>query len=741
MCDNVAYNSEDLTLIGRIYYSAKKHKIDVLISVGLFAFLFILAYIVLGFAANGINTPYVYSVGDETGYYFTLKQINDTGWNWDYSRVGAPFDYKYNFSFAGNYTMNADLFVILIISLFTDNIAVILNIFLVIIFPLSGLCSYITCRNLKLNYLFSVLCSIVFALSPYEFWRIGGHMNLVMCCFVPFSILLCVWAVSSKNDDFLAFKKGFFKKGKNIATIVLCILIANNGIGYYSIFTCYFLLITTIYILLKRENKHLALVPVKMIAFIGTAFVIEIIPSIVDSILSKTELTERAMVESELYGLKIAQLFIPMNSHGIDIIQKIIDTYNNNMVCINENVSSYLGIAGIIGFLLTLVISICADKINEERQDTLRLLSNLNIFAILLGTIGGFSALISFVFHFLRGYNRISIFILFISLLSLFIFIQNAVDRKNSTAHGSRFKAAAITLSCCLCLISVFDQLPTFGARDEQMQMYSQTYYSDHDFFENMEQDLGENASVFQLPYQVFEGPPINQMSAYEHFKGFVHSDTLKWSFGAAPNSIEDMWWKRVSSMPAEDMINTICEAGMKAIYINAKAYTEAELVQLEQSIESVIQQPPVVSSDGVNIYYSLNKFITDNNIKNDDSVLKLTGNTIPAASLACTDNSERGLNQIVLHKDGTQYGPYCSLKKGNYIISVHGQNLSQSEYDISYNIGNNNVQPTEISVQDDVIQYKISLSDDIDGIEFRTFNHTDTDVKVYYIVIQKEDS
>ena len=57
-------------------------------------------------------------------------------------------------------------------------------------------------------------------------------------------------------------------------------------------------------------------------------------------------------IETEMYGLKLIMLFMPRNAHGIGIIQKAIDMYDSNTTYLNENVTEYLGIIAIIGFLI-----------------------------------------------------------------------------------------------------------------------------------------------------------------------------------------------------------------------------------------------------------------------------------------------------------------------------------------------------------------------------------------------------
>lgn len=742
MEENIQPNIDTEQTPGRILVRLlKRHKLDIIIAASLFVIITLVSYVVLGFAKNGLTTPYVYSGGDDTGFYFTVKQINDTGWGWDYSRVGAPFDYHTNFSFAGSYTMNADYFLIMLFSLFTNNVAVILNCFILCVFPLGGLCAYIVCRKVKLNYLFASLCSVLYAFAPYVFWRTGGHFNLILCCFVPFSILLCIWSFDTSDKDYMKFQNGFSKKGKNVASIIMCFLIANNGIGYYPIFSCYFLGITMLLILLKEKKLSCAVAAIKNIAFIAVFFLINIIPNAISILSGTTHSTERLVSDAELYGLKLATLFLPLTPTGPAWLQDISSTYYSNTVTQNESNTAFLGLAGIIGFVISLVILLGAEKLREKGKNELVLMSRLNIFAILLGSVGGFSALIGMFFKFIRGYNRISIFILFISLITLFIFIQENLWVKIKESGKVFRKVLLLICVSAVCAVSVIGQIPTIGGRDLLMEQYSELFYDDYEFYQEMERTLGENASVFQLPYIGFESSPINNMAPYDHYKGYVHTETLKWSFGSGNGSDPDRWWRNTSSLPAKEMIDTICKAGMSALLINSKAYGSEELERIMRGVESITEQPPVISEDGVNIYYDLRPYIARSGIGYDANSLVLgNADLYGGAILLCAGIAEKGFNEIILHSGGVQFGPYCEMEQGTYRITVHGENLTNAGFDCySYSI-DSTLEPYDEILENNMYQYVIDVPEAINRVEIRTFNSSNTDVIVSYIEVEKLD-
>lgn len=58
----------------------------------------------------------------------------------------------------------------------------------------------------------------------------------------------------------------------------------------------------------------------------------------------------RSVADSETYCLKIIQLLLPVNGHGIRPLEKLIYAYNEYVPCVNENWTAYIGIVGAVGF-------------------------------------------------------------------------------------------------------------------------------------------------------------------------------------------------------------------------------------------------------------------------------------------------------------------------------------------------------------------------------------------------------
>ena len=105
-------------------------------------------------------------------------------------------------------------------------------------------------------------------------------------------------------------------------------------------------------------------------------------------------------------------------------------------------------------------------------------------------------------------------------------------------------------------------------------------------------------AAVLQLPLAGFpEQPPIHRMLPYEHLKGYVHSDTLRWSFGAMRTRLPEDWAGAVLDRPADEMAAAAAAAGFRAVYVDTFGYADGG-AQTLASLSALLGGPPALRSD-----------------------------------------------------------------------------------------------------------------------------------------------
>ena len=83
---------------------------------------------------------------------------------------------------------------------------------------------------------------------------------------------------------------------------------------------------------------------------------------------------------------------------------------------------------------------------------------------------------------------------------------------------------------------------------------YLSNVESEKAFVHRVEDLLGEDAEIFQLPIVPFpENPPVYRMSDYDHLRAYLHSDTLGWSYGGVKGRASD-WQQRLVGLSAESL-------------------------------------------------------------------------------------------------------------------------------------------------------------------------------------------
>ncbi len=270
--------------------------------------------------------------------------------------------------------------------------------------------------------------------------------------------------------------------------------------------------------------------------------------------------TERSPAGPEIYGLKISQLLLPITGHRVGFLNSIKRLYNENTV-VTENDAAALGLVGSLGFLALLARlfyrrrSEVAEELVTERNSMLDDLSVLNIFAVLLATIGGFSSIFGLLVSAgIRSYNRISVFIAFFALLAVAVGWEWVYPRvvRSTPAAILFYVLAAVVLLAALLDQTSRDYVPQYAEIKAE-------YRSDEEFMRNIESSLPGHSMIYQLPYIPFpEHPRVNTMVDYDHLRGYLQAQNLRWSYGAMKKREGDLWQQQTAALPVEQMVEVL---------------------------------------------------------------------------------------------------------------------------------------------------------------------------------------
>lgn len=548
-----------------------------------------------------MSYPLAYSGGDDMSMLVDAKMLSEQNWIMETDRLGTPNGTQM-YDFSANYLHNVGMIIMKFFVFIARDAMVGFNLTYLSIFVLAGIVSYIVMRQIKINCWISSLMSAVYGMSPFMLARGVGHMVLVEAYFVPLSFLLCFYIM--EREDVFKFDKYFFKRPINYVVILIAMLIANNGIAYYPYFTCFILLVTGISKWLKNKKPEGFIRAVLMCVAIAIFFILCMVPAKIYNIqngANQAAVHRYGFIETEMYGLKLIMLFIPRYSHGISMLQKIIDMYDSGTTYLNENITEYLGIIAIIGFVI-LIFGLFINRDNALKK-RLSMLSEINIMLILLGTTSGLGTIISFLItDKIRGYNRISIFIEYVCILAVALIINSFTGQKR--IKNKIFSTVIMILTGFICVISIWEgcegQVPVTTYESIQTE-----YDSDEKFVSYIESSVNEGSMIYQLPYHKYpEGESQNEMWDYHLFIGYLHSDNLKWSYGSVKGRQGDDWNYNVGHMTEERMVSTLNDAGFAGIYIDRRAYLADELSELEENLTKIIGNEPVISDNGNLSFY-----------------------------------------------------------------------------------------------------------------------------------------
>jgi len=565
----------------------------------------ILAWVMRLWQAD-LAVPFDYlRAGDTFHIGMLVKGLRDNGWYLHNRFVGMPFGLDHH-DFPLADTLH--LLWLKLIGFWAGDYALTMNLYFLLTFPLCAWAALAAFRQFNVSYPPAMVGGLLFAFLPYHFWR--GEMHLFMAAYyvVPLTVVVCLWICL---DEPLFGRKPQGETGaawrwvdpRGLASLIVCALAALTG-AYAAFFTGFFLVVAGVI----GSSRQWSLRPLRAAGILAATLFLAFLINLSPNLLYAYEHGENRMVarrssgEAELLGLKIAQLLMPVTGHRLPALARLKDKYNIRTKSTEyENDWSSLGAIGGCGFLVLLGALLHA-RGTDERARLLAGLGALNLAGVLFGTIGGFGSLFAFlVTPQIRAYNRVSVFLGFFALFAVVVLLERMGQRCAVSTGGRGFYYGALGL---VLAIGILDQttpyfVPPYGA-------LKAAYAADAEFVRRVEAALPEGAMVFQLPYMGFvENRPIYRMLDYEHFRAYLHSRALRWSYGTMKNRRGDAWQRQLVAKPVPGMVETLALAGFSGIYVDRFGYPDGG-ADLEAKLGGLLDESPLRSADERFAFFSL---------------------------------------------------------------------------------------------------------------------------------------
>jgi phosphoglycerol transferase len=131
-------------------------------------------------------------------------------------------------------------------------------------------------------------------------------------------------------------------------------------------------------------------------------------------------------------------------------------------------------------------------------------------------------------------------------------------------------------------------------------------FYEDKFFISQLESRLPAGTMVFQLPHTEcpFDGG-WERMRPYDQARAYLHSKTLRWSWGAMTGRNHD-WAKVTAELPLHEFIERIIFAGFGGLLIDRYGYKDSEF---EQSVLSYLGPASKFDLGGRWVFFDLRAF------------------------------------------------------------------------------------------------------------------------------------
>lgn len=505
--------------------------------------------------------------GDSSYYLASIKGVIENGWFLNNPDLGAPFGQS-NHDFAIGDVAHYVLVVLL--GLVLGDPVVVFNAFFLLGFPLIAVVAYAVLRDLGATRAAALVAAVLFAFLPYHMIRAQDHLFLTSYYEIPLAVWLVVMVAEGRSPIRRAAPRG------RALLIVGACLVVGAGSSYYAIFALLMLLTVVPAAAIARRSRAIALQGATVTALVAAGFAFANSPAIVYPIVhgANDSVAARQPGESELFGLKLADMVIPRNTHRIDALARRGQEYYERTPLRAEGFNPALGgvaTIGLVAALLVLLATGLASATASLRRSRIAVAGTVALMGFLIGTVGGGSALIAYgLTPQLRAWNRLALLIAFAALLAVALLL---------TALGERLRARGRpawllgVIAAFVGAVGIYDQTSVIDAPDHAAA--AAAWKADGDFATVMQRRFAAGTKILQLPYMSYpENGSIQRLRDYDLLTGYLHTTDLRWTYGAIRGRLSD-WHRAHQALAPEQLATAAAAAGFGAVYLDRAGYAD----------------------------------------------------------------------------------------------------------------------------------------------------------------------
>jgi hypothetical protein len=423
---------------------------------------------------------------------------------------------------------------------------------------------YAAARTLGAHATFAGGCAVLFSASPFAFVRSLEHLVLTYYWHIPLGLLVVWWCLD----------RGPWGPRRILSAFAIAVIHGCQNPYYTNIFVQLLGLAAVVALIRRRPVKQIVL-PI----FIATAAMAAFAVMNIDTLIywfshgPNPLATVRSYAGVELYALKPLELLLPI-VHRLHWAEEWTrNSYFSQAMFLGERGSAYLGIIAIvslcwIGWETVKGISCRGAMIPRYFWVVL--------WIILYAVVGGGNGLVaSFGLVLFRASNRYSIIIMAAALLFL------AVELTGRTVAWRRLFRLGTALF--ILTVGLWDQV-LIKKGHPSVSKIREIILADKTLVEQVEVSLPQGAMVFQLPVMDYpESPALEEMQDYEHFRPYLHSRFLRYSYGSDKGRARERWQREAVQLSPAALVPILERYGFSAVLLNKRGYPQGGAAMLKE--------------------------------------------------------------------------------------------------------------------------------------------------------------
>lgn len=613
-----------------------------------------------------LSMPFTHS-GDFLPHVALLDTVGWTGTPAPNPQLGAPSGLDWSAMPSG--ADRAHLIVLRALRALSGDSVVAANLYLLAAIVLVSIVAFVVLRSLQLSAFSSTVMAIVFAIAPAQLARASvGHLFLAAYVSVPIGVWLALWASGARGIGRDRSERSGMRSWLVPAALVVLV---GSASAYYAAFAAIGVIAVGLVVALRHGAWRELVRPV----VVAGGIVATVVVNVAGEVLARgaTEAGVRVPLDSDVYGLRISQMLLPVRGHRIGAVAEL--TEGAFRVDAPGDVGAALGLISTVG-LVAVVVS-CIRRVGssrgpglldahvEGREGVVSRLGVLVLGTLAFATVGGLGMVLATLgLTQIRAWSRMASVVGFVGVVGAAMLLDAVLRRWSPGAIGRG------AVGALLVVVAVLDQTTPASLPSETYN--AERWDADVALAADLEAALPQGSLVFQLPVGAFPAElPVGSIGANELLGPYVAgTGALSWSTGAFTGSPGD-WQRSIAARPTAELVDLLAAGDVAGLVVDRRGYEDDAADTLDRELRSALGPPTFETPDATRAWYDLRP-------RRDELVDRLGEATVERIGAAATrpvsvvvegspgvralaESRSRALearSAIVLHDHGDQGGP-----------------------------------------------------------------------------------